>query len=254
MHRFFVPPAVGTPATLELSEGDSHHATRVLRLEPGAKVELLDGVGRIFSGRISVPTRRCVEVAITGVRQVPAPPRIVLAPALLKGKAMDWLVQKATELGVAELRPLALSRCVAVVKPGEAEDKVADWTTTAREACKQCGNPWLPRLHSAQSLKEFLSGLPAGLLIVASLGEGVGRPRALVESARASGAVVTAATLVLGPEGDLTPEEERLLRAAGARPMTLGPLVLRAETAALAGLAVLQQELSGGERPTGSAE
>ncbi len=251
VHRFFVSPSVdrGTPGRFTLSESDSHHAARVLRLAPGDPVELLDGAGRVYAGRLATVEKRAATVTVVANRSVPAPPAVVLAPALLKGKAMDWLVQKATELGAAALHPLSLARCVAQVSADEAAGKVEDWAATAREACKQCGNPWLPRIHAPQSLAQFLAVRPAGLLIVASLGPGVRSPRALVAAARAAAgparAPLPAATLVLGPEGDFTADEEASLREAGALPMTLGPLVLRAETAALAGLAVLQQELSG---------
>lgn len=251
MHRFFVSPSAdrGTPERFTLSESDSHHAARVLRLAPGDPVELLDGAGHVHAGRVATSDKRTTTVSVVSTRTVPAPPAVALAPALLKGKAMDWLVQKATELGAAALYPLSLARCVAQVAPAEAAGKVEDWSATAREACKQCGNPWRPRIHAPQTLASFLATRPPGLLIVASLGPGVQRPRALIAAARAAAGpahgLLPAATLVLGPEGDFTAEEEAALREAGALPMTLGPLVLRAETAALAGLAVLQQELSG---------
>lgn len=244
MHRFFVSPSAdrATPERFTLSASESHHAARVLRLAPGDAVELLDGAGRVYAGRLATVEKRAATVTVVAQRSVPAPPAVVLAPALLKGKAMDWLVQKATELGAAALHPLSLERCVAQVTAEEAAGKVEDWTATAREACKQCGNPWLPRIHAPQTLAQFLAARPAGVLIVASLGPGVRGPRALIE---ATPGPVRAAILVLGPEGDFTADEEAALRAAGALPMTLGPLVLRAETAALAGLAVLQQELGG---------
>jgi 16S rRNA (uracil1498-N3)-methyltransferase len=160
---------------------------------------------------------------------------------LIKGKAMDFLVQKATELGMACLSPLVTERAVVRVTSEEAESRVADWIRTAVEACKQCGNPWLPSMEPPSTLSAFLGRRGAGLLLVASL-RGDARPVRAVLGGES--APVDGVTLVLGPEGDFAPDEEEALRAAGAQPISLGPLVLRAETAAIAGLAVIQYELS----------
>jgi len=242
MHRFFVRTGAPVGEVVTLDEGDSHHAARVLRLEAGAEVGLLDGAGRRLGARVVGVDRRATRVRIEREERVAAPPRVGLAPTCLKGKAMDYLVQKATELGVARLSPLVTERAVVRLDPGDtdgdAERRVADWTRTAVEACKQCGNPWLPVIDRPVTLEAFLAGRRPGLLLVASLRADARPLRGLL-----SGGVVDGVTLVLGPEGDFTPAEEDRLREAGARPMGLGPLVLRAETAAVAGLAVVQYEL-----------
>jgi 16S rRNA (uracil1498-N3)-methyltransferase len=185
-------------------------------------------------------SKRVTRVEVEQVERRAAPPRVGLAPSLIKGKAMDFLVQKATELGVACLSPLMTDRAVVRVTPEEGESRVADWTRTAVEACKQCGNPWMPVIEPPTTLSAFLGRRGAGLLLVASL-RGDARPVRTVLAGEPASA--SAVTLVLGPEGDFTPDEEAALRSAGARPISLGPLVLRAETAAVAGLAVIQYEL-----------
>ena len=243
MHRFFLSPESCRAGRVTLDERDSHHASRVLRLEPGAEVEILDGAGGRLAGRVATVDKRAVTVDIRERDTVPAPPRVVLVPALLKGRAMDFLVQKATELGATEIRPVETERCVARVRPDEAEGKVAGWMETAVEACKQCGNPWLPGITPPVGLQESFRGLPGrGLVLVASLEPGARLPGEIVGAA--SVAAAEGVVLYTGPEGDFTSAEYGWLRdGAGALPMTLGPLVLRAETAVLAALAVLQHEL-----------
>lgn len=239
MHRFFLPPEACETAVVSLDAADSHHARRVLRLEPGDPVEILDGAGRILAGRVAAVERQGVTVVVDGVCRIEAPPRIGLAVSVLKGRAMDWLVQKATELGATEIHPLLPERGVVRIAADEAAAKIEGWRTTAIEACKQCGNPWLPKFHAPTTPEGFLAAHSGGLLLVAALW---GSPRLPGEILAGLPERPDGITVVVGPEGDLTPQEARTLEGAGAVPFTLGPLVLRAETAAIAALAVLQHE------------
>ena len=152
-----------------LDADESHHAVKVLRLKEGDAVELLDGAGGVLGGRIARADRRAVGVEVTLVRRQPAPPQVILAPALIKGRAMDWMIQMATELGAAAIAPLVLDRSVVRVAAAEADDWIRGWRSTCLEACKQCGNPWLPRLEPPQSLDCFLAQRKPGVLVVASL-------------------------------------------------------------------------------------
>lgn len=224
-----------------LGPEDSHHAARVLRLGPGDEIEVLDGAGGILACRVTGGGRRALEVEVVMARRQAAPMPVALAPALLKGRAMDFLIQKATELGATAITPLVTARTVARMPDGEAVARVADWERTAREACKQCGNAWMPRLEAPRTLARFLSDAGDGLRVAAMLRREARWPGQVLDEA---GAEVLAGpvTLMTGPEGDFTPEEERALIDAGVQPITLGPLVLRAETAVVAGLAVLQHE------------
>lgn len=223
-----------------LDERESHHASRVLRVTPGEEVELLDGAGGRLRGTVTGVEKRAVEVTVTRRETVPRPPRVILVPAVLKGRAMDLLVQKATELGATEIWPTTTERTVVQIGAGEAEGKMAGWRETALEACKQCGNPWLPRIEAPRRLGAALRELPAGRRWVASLEAGARWPGEVLErSGEAEGPVV----LFTGPEGDFTPGEYATLREAGVIAVTLGPLVLRAETAVIAALAVIQHAL-----------
>lgn len=240
MHRFHVPPEHCQGDRVILGEGDRRHAVRVLRLTAGENIEVLDGAGTLLACRIVRADRDSVEALVISRERVAQPPPVVLAAALLKGKAMDFLVQKATELGVTAIQPLSLERCVARVEPREAEDKIAGWQATAVEACKQCGNPWMPRFETPRTLTSFLSQRAPGLMMVASLAGQPRLPGAILRERREPAGSVT---IVIGPEGDLTGAELDQLTAAGAVPFTLGPLVLRGETAALAALAIVQHEM-----------
>lgn len=253
MHRFVLKTTAGRGETVTLDENDSHHAARVLRIAEGETLEVLDGAGRCLRCRVVEVGKRSTRVEIEQVEVWEAPPRVGLAPSLIKGKAMDFLVQKATELGVACLSPLATERAVVRVAAEEGPDRVSDWTRTAVEACKQCGNPWMPRIEPPRSLGAFLREKSPGLLLVASLRTDALPVRSALAGAGA-GELGGGVTLVLGPEGDFTPDEEAVLREAGARPISLGPLVLRAETAAIAGLAVIQYELALGRGVPGAGQ
>lgn len=242
MHRFSVPhePCPGT--TLALGDADRRHAVRVLRLEPDERIEVLDGAGTVGECRVVRADREAVEVIVEACRRVPRPPRVVLAPSLLKGKAMDLLVQKATELGVSRIRPLETERSVVRIGEAEAEEKRRGWVSTAIEACKQCGNPWLPVIDLPVGVNAFLDQRDQGLLLVASLRDEPRLPGEILAGLESRWEAV-AVTVVTGPEGDLTEFEYDRLAAAGGVSFTLGPLVLRGETAAIASLAILQHEL-----------
>lgn len=241
MHRFFVPPEACSGPQIRLTERDSHHATRVLRLTAGEAIEVLDGAGGLFECRVRSADRRALMADVLGIRRQPAPPPVALAPALLKGRAMDWLLQKATELGAIRITPLLARRTVVRLADAEIPARVEDWRWTAIEAAKQCGNAWLPRLDPPRTVDDYLALGEGGRLLAAVLDPGAAPPGEVL--ARESEAWPKV-TLVIGPEGDFTPEELGALRTAGAVPVTLGPRVLRAETAALAGLAILQHELA----------
>lgn len=254
MHRFFLPPHLCRGDRFELSEPDAHHAARVLRLQPGDPVVVLDGEGAEIHARVADLDRRRVTVAVTERRPLPArPPPLVLAAGLLKGRAWDLVLQKATELGAVRLVPLELDRSVVRVDPAEAAERRQRWEQVTVEAAKQCGTRWLPRVDEARRLEAWLDQEPApDLLLVAALDGHRRSPRQAVGEFRSrTGHPPRSVTVVIGPEGDFTPEELARLGRAGAVAVTLGRNVLRAETAALAALAILGVELA--EPPPPSA-
>ena len=241
MHRFYLRTDAKVGDTVTLDDHDSHHAARVLRMTGGERVEILSGSGRCLRGQVVEVGKRATRIAVESVEARRSPPRVALAPSWIKGKAMDFLVQKATELGVTRLCPLMTERAVVKSSADEGPRRVEDWTRTAVEACKQCGNPWMPRIDPPATLAGFLRERSPGLLLVASLRADARMLRGILDDVGYGSGEVT---LVLGPEGDFTPGEEDALRAGGAKPMSLGPLVLRAETAAIAGLSLIQYEVA----------
>jgi 16S rRNA (uracil1498-N3)-methyltransferase len=211
----------------QLTGAQAHHATGVLRLRVGDEVELFDGRGNVARCRIATADKR--ELGLSVLEQSVSPPlpvRITLAAALIK-KNFDFIVQKATELGVSEIIPLITDRTV--VRGGRPER----WQEIALEACKQCGNNWLPVIHPPQPLPALLAGNHE-LKLVASLQPGAQRLQPVP---------VGSVAVAIGPEGDFTPAEYVQLQEAGYQPISLGPLVLRADTAALYALSIVHHEL-----------
>lgn len=244
MHRFHLPPAQWSPTALSLPEAEAHHAINVLRLRVGERVVIFDGAGREATAEIlDGATKRAVPLKLLHAQKSPELGcRITLGQAIPKGKNMDLILQKATELGAAEIQPLLSERTVA--RCDDADDaaaKQAKWTQVAIEAAKQCGQNWLPTVGLPRSPKDFLAerARDFDLLLIASLQPDAKHPRVwLREHAAPKRALV-----LVGPEGDFTPAEVALAKSAGCRPITLGPIVLRTETAALYCLSVLSYEL-----------
>jgi 16S rRNA (uracil1498-N3)-methyltransferase len=246
MHRFFFPVELAPGGELALPKDEAHHAADVLRLRVGEKVGLLDGRGHEHTCEVLEVARRTVRLRVLETRLHPPPPfEITLFQCVVKGRAMDNIIQKATELGVQRIVPVLAERTVSHLDDDRAETRVEKWRAVAVEAVKQCGNPWLPRLGPPQSFTQCLAaGKSFDLSLVAALDANARSVRRAVSAASATGKEAPRCiALWIGPEGDFTPAEMAGLLASGAQPVTLGPLVLRADTAAIAALAVLQHEL-----------
>ncbi len=246
-HRFFIDPAHWNPDAPRLAGEEAHHARHVLRLAEGAACVVFNGRGEEQAARIAGMAGGEVVLEPGPVKRS-APPacRISLAQAIPKGRNMELIVQKATELGAAALHPVLTERTIVRLDRAEALRKQGKWQRLAVEACKQCGQDFLPAVGLPVSLPDLLAarGPDHDLVLVASLQPGAGRLKAiLAEFARAHGRTPASVLVLIGPEGDFTPAEVGLALAAGAQPMTLGPIVLRTETAALFCLSVLAHEL-----------
>jgi len=241
MHRFIVEPGFAEGAIVRLDPSEARHATVVLRLKTGDSVVLLDGKGGVANGAIFRVDRHAVDVRVVDVEVRPSPQNgVILAPALTKGRAWDWTLQKAAELEALAICPLELDRCVVRIDPSERPSRQADWQRTVNEAAKQCGVAWIPRVAEVQDLEQFVAGShqwDQGL--VAALSPGAREIGETLEPLTG----VRRVALVIGPEGDLTREELEVCLGAGFLPVTLGGVVLRADTAAVAGVAVASHEL-----------
>ena len=221
---------------------------RVLRLGPGDGVTLLDGAGVEARGSIIAADKRAVRVAVR--ERIVHPPlhcEVTLLQALPKGRLMDSIVEKATELGVSRIVPLLTEHTVSRPDEDHAASKLEKWQTTALEAVKQCGNPWLPRVEAPVSFVDFLRRNERfDLALVASLHPGARSMRAVFAEFQArEGRRPASVAVWVGPEGDFTPQEIAALVSSGVQPITLGRLVLRCDTAAVTTLALALNEAVG---------
>src|SRR5438874_3799915 len=243
MHRFYLPRDQCGDKSMLLDGREAHHALHVLRLKRGDPVTILDGVGSVYSCRIASTAKSELQLEVLE-RQTTAPKpwRITLFQAIPKAKLFENIVEKATELGTYRIVPILSQRVVST--PENPQRKLERWKLTAIEAIKQCGSPWLPKIEAPVKLQDALKiGDPFDLALVASLQPGAKHPRHWLETLKTNSAKPTHISIWIGPEGDFTPEEVALLQRAGARPITLGDLVLRVETAAIYSLSLLNYEL-----------
>ena len=237
MPRFYCPTPLATGLALSLPPGAARHV-QVLRLQPGDEITLFNGEGGEFDATVTRMGRSDVDVDVGAHHAIEreAHRAVHLLAGITANERMDWLVEKATELGVASITPLVAERSVLKLKGERAEKKLAHWQGVAVAAAEQCGRNRVPPIHPAVTLTEWLKKSAPGERWVLSLFEGTQPvPR------QASQAPVT---VLSGPEGGLSPSEESTALAAGFAPVSLGPRVLRAETAPLAVLAVCAQELN----------
>lgn len=235
MPRFHCPVPLAAGATLELPPAAARHV-QVLRLQPGDAITLFNGEGGQWQATIERMGRSDVAVRVETFEAIEREParRVHLALGMPANERMDWLVEKAAELGVASLQPLHTAHSVLRLSGDRATKKQAHWQSVAAAACEQCGGNRVPAVQPVADLAAWLctSEPIAPLRCVLSLAEGT-RPLAGVLRDQPAEAPVL---FLSGPEGGLSPPEDAAARAAGFVPVTLGPRVLRAETAALAAL------------------
>jgi len=246
MHRFYISPDRWNLDNLVLDEAETHHAIDVVRLQPGERAVVFNGNGVEATVEVVSVGKRDVQFKVLQhAKTSPLPCQITLGQAIPKGKNMDFIVQKATELGVARIAPLLSERTVVQIDADDSAKKQEKWTTVAVEAAKQCGQNWVPTVAEPASPKEFFSeGQKFDLMLIASLQPDALHPKKVLEEyVSFHGKKPTSILVLVGPEGDFTPAEIALAKSHGCRPITLGPIVLRTETAALYCLSVLSYEL-----------
>ncbi|MBA4149758.1 MAG: 16S rRNA (uracil(1498)-N(3))-methyltransferase [Verrucomicrobia bacterium] len=249
MHRFYLPEAK-SETSLTLTEREAHHAANVLRIRKGEIVTVLNGTGAEFLCEAQEVSKRNVTLAIREKKTVaPLPYQLTLLQAVPKGKLMETIIQKATELGVSRIVPLLTERVITQVGDDRAEEKREKWQQVAIEAIKQCGQPWLPKVEAPMTPADFLRrGNNFDLPLIASLQFGSQHPRAFFSNYREMNQRAPKSVCIwVGPEGDFTPAEVEQIIASGVMPITLGRLVLRCETAAIYCLSVISYELQSEE-------
>jgi 16S rRNA (uracil1498-N3)-methyltransferase len=246
MHRFYIAPENWDPRGLMLRDAEAHHAHDVVRMKRGDRVVVFNGRGREITAEIVDLAKG--EVHLRKLHESQTPPlrcRITLGQAIPKGKNMDLIVQKAVEIGAAEIAPLISERTIVDLDKKEAEQKQAKWQQIAVEAAKQCGQNWLPQVHTPRKLKDFFSH--AGnfdLRLIGSLQpDAIHLKKILADYTEQHRDRPQSILMMVGPEGDFTPAELALAKSHGCQPITLGPIILRVETAAIYCLSVLSYEL-----------
>jgi len=246
MHRFYIAPENWNPDALMLRDAEAHHARDVLRMKRGDRAVVFDGCGREITAEI-------VDLAKDGVclrklhegETAPLGCRITLGQAIPKGKNMDLIVQKAVEIGAAEIAPLISERTIVDLDKQEAEQKREKWQQIAVEAAKQCGQNWLPAVRLPQKLKSLFAH-PGNfdLRLIGSLQpDAIHLKKILSDYLEQHRDRPKSVLMMVGPEGDFTPAELALAKSHGCLPITLGPIILRVETAAIYCLSVLSYEL-----------
>jgi 16S rRNA (uracil1498-N3)-methyltransferase len=229
--RLYCAEALSPGLQLALPAGAARHV-QVLRLQPGDGVTLFDGRGGEYEAAIEHMGRSEVRVQVGAHHAIERETKraVHLAVGMPANERMDWLVEKAAELGVASLQPLLAERSVLRLAGERAQKKQAHWQGVAVAACEQCGRNRVPLVHPVEALQSWLARQTAPGLVLSLRGG---------SQAIAAAATGTRITLLSGPEGGLAPAEEDAALARGWQPVHLGERVLRAETAPLAALAVL---------------
>ena len=237
--RIHVDAALAIGSRVPLSESAAGHLGRVLRAQAGDTCVLFNGDGRDYDARIAAIGKRSVEVEILAARALDneSPLRITLLQALARGEKMDWILQKATELGVAGVIPVESERSEVKLDGERAGKRVAHWQSVIVAACEQSGRAVVPPVSPPRPLADAVLVLPLSavrLLLDPKAGHA---PNAI------QGQPSRDLVLAIGPEGGWSPRDREQLRAAGFEGMRLGPRILRTETAGIAAIAVLQSRI-----------
>ncbi|HVC11380.1 MAG TPA: 16S rRNA (uracil(1498)-N(3))-methyltransferase [Burkholderiales bacterium] len=233
--RFFVDVAVRAHGELALGREAAHHAARVLRLRAGDALIVFDGRGGEYAAHVAALTRERVVVGIGAWHDTEreSPLAVTLLQGISSGERMDFTVRKAVELGAAAIQPLLSARSVVRLSDAREAAKLEHWRRIVIAACEQCGRNRVPELRAPLAVEDYCrQPEPAALRLLLAPGAGVTLHGL---GGRISGPVALAA----GPEAGFSAREEADLGAAGFVPVSLGPRVLRTETAALAALAGL---------------
>lgn len=246
MHRFFLDPSKTRDTTMILEGAEAHHALHVLRLRPGERVTVLDGVGGRTLAQVTRMDRATVSLCVLEQHQCARPTfGVTLFQATTKPKSMDLIIQKGTELGLGRLVPVITDRVVVRLDSSDAAKRLGKWRQLAIEALKQSGNVWLPTIAPVTRFEEAVRELDqSDLSLVGVIDPGADSVRQVMGRFTAKhGRAPSKAALWVGPEGDFSSAELATLHDRGVRAISFGHPVLRSETAAIAGVAILNEEL-----------
>ena len=236
-NRFYLDQPLAGITQLTVTGATTHYLTRVLRLRIGAELVVFDGRGGEYAATLTNATRDSVQLEI-GTHSDPqreSPLRLTLAQGVARGERMDQILQKTTELGVRTIVPLLTEHTVVRLDKGRAEKRRDHWQKIIVSACEQCGRNILPALQPLQSIDAWMTDLPDDSLRIML------QPHASVSLADIGDPPRDATvTVLIGPEGGLSQHERETATQHGFAPVSLGPRILRTETASLAILSILQ--------------
>lgn len=242
MRGFFVEKILPMTDLISITGTDARYISNVLRMKKGETLIIMDGKGHLFESTIERLNYKEVKVKVN--KSIPPPPsspiKISLGQALIKSQAMDYLIQKTTELGIHSIRLFYSERTVIKLKPGRLRNKMDRWTEIMKSACRQCGRALLPALDPPLPFEEIIKNVPGENTLKILLWENEDKSD-LKKALRSLSPVPRVLTLV-GPEGGFTENEINLARDAGFQIISLGPRILRAETAAVSLISIVQYE------------
>lgn len=243
MTRILVPKlprrdaeAAQSPQPLALERDAAHHVARVLRLRAGDPVVLFDGTDLEADATLDTVSKSTVTVRLDAIRTVSreSPLSVHLALGISRGERMDYAIQKSVELGAAELTPLVTERCVVKLDEQRTERRLAHWNQVIRSACEQSGRTRVPKLNPPQSLSGWFETLSAQSLGARFVFEPGAAPNGI------PGELLNETILAVGPEGGFSRDEIDAFQLASFQPVTLGPRIMRTETAAAAAVLFAQ--------------
>lgn len=230
--RIYTSQSLITGAHLELEQNAANHVVRVLRMKAGQRLQLFNGNGSVFHGEIVAVTKKVTSIALMAeeMPQVESPLRIALGQGISRGERMDYAIQKATELGIAEITPLFTERSEVRLNAERQEKRRQHWQKVAISACEQCGRNTLPVIHPPASVNDWLSCQTTDLRFVLHHRtekklEGYEKPESV--------------SLLVGPEGGLTMAEIALAENRQCHALSLGPRIMRTETAPIVAAGIM---------------
>ena len=242
--RVYVEAPVATGKRLVVEGSAANHITRVLRLRSGDLLTVFDGSGGEFGARIEEFRKDSVVVTVEEHRPLDreSPLPLTLAQGISRGERMDWVIQKATELGTSRIVPLFTKRSMVRLDERQAERKLQHWRAIAIAACEQCGRNKIPELAAPVDFFDVLPADDSGAMRLLLSPTGDLRIEDLAEAGQdLAPGVRKGITVLIGPEGGLEEVEQEAALAAGFKAVQLGPRVLRTETAAIAALTIIQR-------------
>ena len=246
MPRFYIDPESWDESNLRLEGDEFHHCVNVLRLQSGDPVIIFDGLGMEIQTSIKNISKKVAYLDLNNQERIisPAPKtKIALAQAIPKGKNMDLIIEKGTELGVNHIYPFISERTIIRLNQSDSIKKQEKWQRVAIEACKQSGQNWLPKVEQPQKLLSMIDSLihEFDLVLIASLQSEAKHLKQILLNRTTKHP--ESILILIGPEGDFTSLETAKAIEAGAESMTLGPITLRTETAAIYSVSVVAHEL-----------